>query len=194
MHAPHKHTVQDAAQAPLTCLNACCLQLTKGIARKQAAAQRAKQKKDDNMEEGEEDEQPIVEQHFDPAGEALTCLPAKRHHVLDFGSLCKHACVGCGVMLPSSHEQTPEMTVSCHPAEAGRPPIYWIQIDANLESLADTLVLQPEYMWIAQLEQSLDVAAQSAAIAGLTRLRCALLKCHAQKLHGPCNLFRHVTS
>ena len=44
-----------------------------------------------------------------------------------------------------------------------------------MESLAETLVLQPEYMWIAQLEQSADVAAQAAAIAGLTTFRWVLV-------------------
>ena len=44
------------------------LQLTKGIGRKQAAAHRAKQKKDDHLDEGEEDAEPIVEHQFDPTG------------------------------------------------------------------------------------------------------------------------------
>lgn len=61
-----------------------------------------------------------------------------------------------------------------------------------MESLAETLVLQPEYMWIAQLEQSADVAAQAAAIAGLTTFRWVMVpSCLSRDLLIACLTMHH---
>ena len=56
------------------------------------------------------------------------------------------------------------------PAAADRPPVVWVQLDPHGESLACTRLLQPDWMWAAQLEQSKDTATQSAALAGLAAL------------------------
>ena len=47
----------------------------------------------------------------------------------------------------------------------------WVQLDPQGETLAPTCLLQPDWMWAAQLERSKDTAAQSAAVAGLAALR-----------------------
>jgi len=49
------------------------------------------------------------------------------------------------------------------------PP--WVEIDPQMETLASTCLLQPDWMWAAQLERSKDTAAQSLAVAGLAALR-----------------------
>ena len=46
-------------------------------------------------------------------------------------------------------------------------PVSWLRVDPQGELLASIHVLQPETFWIAQLEYSKDVLAQSAAVAGL---------------------------
>lgn len=56
-------------------------------------------------------------------------------------------------------------------AAADRPPVQWVQIDPQGETLASVCLLQPDWMWAAQLERSKDTAAQSAAVAGLAALR-----------------------
>ena len=55
-------------------------------------------------------------------------------------------------------------------AAADRPPVLWVQLDPQGETLASTCLLQPDWMWAAQLEQSKDTAAQSGAVAGLAAL------------------------
>ena len=60
---------------------------------------------------------------------------------------------------------------SCVVAAADRPPVQWVQLDPQGESLACTCLLQADWMWAAQLEQSKDTAAQSAAVAGLAALQ-----------------------
>ena len=47
----------------------------------------------------------------------------------------------------------------------------WVEIDPQMETLAQVRLLQPDWMWAAQLEQSKDTAIQSAAVAGLAALR-----------------------
>ena len=47
----------------------------------------------------------------------------------------------------------------------------WVEIDPQMETLAQVQLLQPDWMWAAQLEQSKDTAIQSAAVAGLAALR-----------------------
>lgn len=46
-------------------------------------------------------------------------------------------------------------------------PVSWLRVDPQGELLASVHILQPEAFWIAQLEYSKDVLAQSAAVAGL---------------------------
>ena len=50
-------------------------------------------------------------------------------------------------------------------------PISWVRVDPHAELLASVQVLQPPGMWSAQLDFSRDVAAQSAAVAGLAAER-----------------------
>ena len=47
----------------------------------------------------------------------------------------------------------------------------WVELDPSQETLAATCLLQPDWMWAAQLDKSKDTAAQSAAVAGLAALR-----------------------
>ena len=47
----------------------------------------------------------------------------------------------------------------------------WVEMDPQMETLASTCLLQPDWMWSAQLERSKDTAAQSVAVAGLAALR-----------------------
>ncbi|KAL0049504.1 hypothetical protein WJX82_003747 [Trebouxia sp. C0006] len=56
-------------------------------------------------------------------------------------------------------------------AAADRPPVQWVEMDPQMETLASTCLLQPDWMWSAQLERSKDTAAQSVAVAGLAALR-----------------------
>lgn len=56
-------------------------------------------------------------------------------------------------------------------AAADRPPVQWVEIDPQRETLAQVRLLQPDWMWAAQLEGSKDTATQSAAVAGLAALR-----------------------
>lgn len=56
-------------------------------------------------------------------------------------------------------------------AAADRPPIQWVEVDPQRETLAQVRLLQPDWMWAAQLEGSKDTATQSAAVAGLAALR-----------------------
>lgn len=52
-------------------------------------------------------------------------------------------------------------------AAAANVPVSWVRVDPQAELLAAVRVLQPLPMWAAQLDFSRDVAAQSAAVAGL---------------------------
>ncbi|KAL0042600.1 hypothetical protein WJX79_004833 [Trebouxia sp. C0005] len=56
-------------------------------------------------------------------------------------------------------------------AAADRPPVQWVEMDPQMETLASTCLLQPDWMWAGQLERSKDTAAQSVAVAGLAALR-----------------------
>ncbi len=56
-------------------------------------------------------------------------------------------------------------------AAADRPPVQWVEMDPQMETLASTCLLQPDWMWAAQLDRSKDTAAQSVAVAGLAALR-----------------------
>ena len=58
-----------------------------------------------------------------------------------------------------------------HHAAADRPPVQWVEMDPQMETLASTCLLQPDWMWAGQLERSKDTAAQSVAVAGLAALR-----------------------
>jgi len=49
--------------------------------------------------------------------------------------------------------------------------VQWVEMDPQMETLASTCLLQPDWMWSAQLERSKDTAAQSVAVAGLAALR-----------------------
>ena len=46
----------------------------------------------------------------------------------------------------------------------------WVEMDPQMETLASTCLLQPDWMWAGQLERSKDTAAQSVAVAGLAAL------------------------
>ena len=47
----------------------------------------------------------------------------------------------------------------------------WVEVDPERESLTQVTLLQPDWMWAAQLEHSRNTAVQSAAVAGLAALR-----------------------
>ena len=66
---------------------------------------------------------------------------------------------------------TPAIVCACVRAAADRPPVQWVEVDPQLETLASVCLLQPDWMWAGQLERSKDTAAQSAAVAGLAALQ-----------------------
>lgn len=55
------------------------------------------------------------------------------------------------------------------PIEKQEIPILWLRFDPENEFLHEFIVKQPEYMWLNQLNQDLDVPAQIEAIRGVTR-------------------------
>ncbi|KAH8975592.1 hypothetical protein BDL97_01G166800 [Sphagnum fallax] len=60
-----------------------------------------------------------------------------------------------------------EDNVESTPAPSLESPLLWLRADPELEYLAELNLLQPEQMWIYQLEKDRDVVGQSQAIAAL---------------------------
>jgi hypothetical protein len=73
-----------------------------------------------------------------------------------------------------------------------RSDLGWIRVDPDLEWIRNLSFRQPEYMWIAQLENDRDVLAQYEGIDGLVRAASSDLACIAlnRVLTNPQNFFK----
>ena len=76
---------------------------------------------------------------------------------------------GTVFMLPPPPLSPPSPSLWHRPAGAHAPPkhpVLYVRCDPGQEWLCRVTTLQPESMWVQQLERSRDVVAQSQAVAG----------------------------
>ncbi len=70
--------------------------------------------------------------------------------------LCVCVCV-CVCVCQEEHEE---------PDAGPKLPMVYVRLDPDNDWLCNTRTYQPEQSWVAQLEKSKDVVAQSQAVAG----------------------------